>query len=165
MRPLIALVLLPWPLHAAADQAWAVQYLANQGGTRDMVVPHAERQMAEAYVDNDDGLRIRIGCRVLHESGKLRTTGYVALARKGAMNGSFLGREADLTATFDESAERGVGRFEYARGGYWADLPPQVVALLVSHATVSLRDSQSGFVADFPLAGAGSAISRIECRN
>jgi hypothetical protein len=145
---------------AGAEGAWSNQYLANMGGSKLTVVDASKRQSTQASVSNSDGVVLYVECS-LQEFNRARIPfGFLGFSRVGE---PFIGRDAQILASFDGGTEIDLGPFSYAGGRYSGGLAPQVVAMLMSRQTVAIRDTKGDFAAQFTLNGAGPAIRNVEC--
>ena len=157
---LIGIILLigMMPTHVYSGE-WALQYLAYTGGSHLIVVSKEEAEVTEAFVDNDEGIRLRISCVPQMVDGMTP----VNISFTIADGSPFLVSEADFFATFDGLPEVKWGAATYAGGGYNGRIFGDVFAKLSLNKSVVIRDVISGFTARFPLENAAVTISDLHC--
>jgi hypothetical protein len=151
---------------AAYGGAWDNQYLAYTGGSHMIRVDRNESQMTEAYVVSLDPFRVllAIGCNVT-QRGKNGAPAFPEIRTEIRVGSGapFLGGEAEFAAIFDGADRIELGSFDYAGGGYSADLRPQVLARFALGRTVRIEAANAGFSREFSLKGAADAITNISC--
>ncbi|WP_428544898.1 hypothetical protein [Profundibacter sp.] len=157
---LIGIILLigMMPTHVFSGE-WALQYLADTGGSHLIRVSKEEAEVTEAFVQNDDAMVLGINC------GRQNLDGLTPVNIGFTIgNGSpFLGRRADFLAAFDGEPEVKWGAATYAGGGYNGRIFGDVFAKLSLNKSVVIRDEISGFTARFPLENAAVTISDLRC--
>lgn len=134
----------------ADAQQWGIQHLAYTGGTHPIQVEPEEGQFTEAFVRYPDRMGFYVGCLLNKAPHSTQNQTMLRLA-----NGyPFLGARAVLSARFDAGDQWKLEEFGYSQGGYYGFLPPQVLAMMMSHETVEITDTLSDFTVTFSLDGA-----------
>ncbi|WP_157970944.1 hypothetical protein [Pseudogemmobacter bohemicus] len=157
-RPgVLALVGLMATAGVAAAGGWQLQYLADSGGSRPVVVERAEAEFSEAYLRDAVGNGLYLSCWT--DEGGNRTIRYSASGEPAF--GSTI--TASLGLADGDSID--LNEMPYAGGSYFTALDPQSVERLQNSAGVilSVMGEEVGTEFDFTAGGLREALADPVC--
>lgn len=155
--PVILAALLAVMGTAAVAEGWQLQYFADSGGSRPVVVERSDAEFSEAYLRDSVGNGLYLSCWT--DEGGNRTIRYSA-AGEAAFGSTITAR---LGLADGDSID--LNEMPYAGGSYFTALGPDSVERLQNSAGVilSVMGEEVGTEFDFAAGGLRDALADPVC--